>query len=68
MAIQIHIAKVKNIDGVLCVLDDGVNTNTADNPSVEDYIIAEAADDFCCNHADGKMVITYNVADMNGAS
>lgn len=41
------------------VLEDSAISNTSGNPSVKDYIEAEAGDDYVVHHMDQTTIITY---------
>ena len=41
------------------VLADAAIVNSANNPSMKDYIEAEAADDYVVHHMDQTTIITY---------
>ena len=41
------------------VIEDLVITNSSGNPSVKNYIEAEAADDYVVHHIDQTTIITY---------
>jgi hypothetical protein len=41
------------------VLEDAAIANSSGNPSVKDYIEAEAADDYVVHHMDQTTIITY---------
>lgn len=50
------------------VLPDSSNPNTANYPTVDRYLILEAASDYVLYHLDQNMVVTYDAGAVNGAS
>lgn len=51
------------------VLVDVTNApNSAGNPTVDDYLRLEAAQDFVVKHMDQNMIITYDQGAINAAS
>ena len=66
MAVGIHIAKTFDpIDGPLKVKADDNITNTANEPTVVDYLLAEAGDNYLLNHMGNGLVITLDAAAIN---
>lgn len=71
MAIGIHVARWQKsvTDSVVeeVMVEDESIANTADSPTVAEYLALEAEDGYACNHVGhvGNLVVTYNVADMN---
>lgn len=75
MAIGIHVAKFARVDTdndpatlpkKVIAVDAGI-PNTTGNPTLEDYLEAEAGDDYILNLLTESSVITISVADMNAA-
>lgn len=67
MAIGVHVVTWCHRDGVPCVEPtDGV-TNSADYPTIAEYVAAEAADGYAVNHLGyvDRLIVSYSVADMN---
>lgn len=52
----------------LRIIADASNSNTADNPTIQNYIAAEAADDYVVGHLSNTMIITYHAGDLNAAT
>lgn len=50
------------------VLEDSTNTNTTNHPTIDNYLTAEAEDDFVLYYLDQNMVVTYNQSDINDAT
>lgn len=50
------------------VLPDTSNPNTANHPTVDQYLILEAASDYVLYHLDQNMIVTYDAGAVNGAS
>jgi len=47
------------------ILEDINVPNSIGNPSVEDYLTAEAADNFILGHISQNLIVTYSATDIN---
>lgn len=47
------------------VFADSAIPNSANNPTVKDYLEAEADDDFVLHYMDQNIIVTYDQSDMN---
>lgn len=73
MAIGIHVAKrivyKDPTTGLYShrIKADGSLANTANNPTLEEYLALEFADDYLVNLMTPNMIVTASVADANNA-
>lgn len=66
MAISIHTVEVRRSElGALHVVEDAEVANSADSPTVKDYLEAEAADDYLPVVYSQWSIITALVSDIN---
>lgn len=71
MAIGIHVAQFKNktvgSSTSRRIADDGELATTAGDPTLKDFLVAEAANNYLLHYKDDQTVVTVNVADLNAA-
>ena len=70
MAIGIHIVKITSAGRPVVerVKEKAGVANSDGNPTVDEYIALEAADDYLVTFMNDSKIITADVADMNAAS
>lgn len=53
------IAQMTKADLEMRIIEDTSVPNSSDNPTIKEYLEAEAADDYKLSHIDNTMIVTY---------